>query len=106
MTSGGRNQSIVVLHYTTGLVLLYLSLRTAIHAFGGGGSRHGAVLGAVEALGAVLFLVPRTLGIGALLLLLTLGAAIVMHGLGGAFRGDLLVFAAAVWCVLANRGGT
>ena len=87
----------VLLWWTLGVVLCYLSVRTVLHA-AGAGSRdvHVALLGAIEAAAALLFLVPRTLRLGAAGLLATFAVAFAAHALQGELRSDLLVFAAAV----------
>jgi hypothetical protein len=87
----------LLLWFTTGLVLLIGSIETVQLARGGShhGNPHLVLLGAVEALGAALFMVPRTMRIGAAALLLTIGVAFVVHSVIGEFRGDLLVYAAA-----------
>ena len=57
---------------------------------------HLALLGGTEAIAAVLFLVPRTMRMGAGGLLATLAVAVSVHAALGQFRGDLIVFGAAV----------
>lgn len=56
---------------------------------------HVIALGSLEALGALLFLMPRLLRTAAGLLLVTLTAAIAAHAVRGQFPGALLVYAAA-----------
>ena len=95
--------SFIAFHLTLGLVLLVLSVRTVVEAMAGAGpARLHAVVGALEALGAVLFLVPRSLRIGGALLLLTIGLVIVLHALVGQLRGDLLVYATGTWYVMVH----
>lgn len=86
---------------TLGAVLLLSSFPLAAAAIGTGRWRL-AVLAGVEALGAILFLIPRTLRIGAVLLLLTLGLAIVTLALRGEFPGHLIVYAVGTLFVLAQ----
>src|SRR5206468_3404723 len=99
----------IVFHLTLGLALLYGSVTTAIHGVSetlrqghGGAHFHLAVVGAVEAVGAALFLVPRTLKAGGWLLLSILAIATLFHATQGEFRPDLLVYAAGVWFVMAH----
>lgn len=82
----------------TGLVVLALSVGTVYSALGAARhpAPHLAVLGSIEAIGALLFLVPRTVRWGAGGLLATLAAALALHALLGQFRGDLLVYGAVV----------
>jgi uncharacterized membrane protein YphA (DoxX/SURF4 family) len=65
---------------------------------------HARVIGSIEAVGAAAFLVPRTLRLGAALLLLTLVGAILVHAGRGEWRPDLLVYAAGVVLVTAHGG--
>lgn len=82
----------VLFHVVLGLAVLVGSVLTAWK----GGNPHIRLLGAVEAVGAALFLFPRTVRPGAWLLLLTFGVALVIHITMGEWRGDLLVYAAGV----------
>ena len=84
--------SFVALWLTTGIVLLIGSLRTVIET----GNPHLIALGSLEALSALLFLVPRTMRWGAVGLLVTIAIAFVVHAAMGQFRGDLLLYAATV----------
>jgi hypothetical protein len=85
----------VLFHVVLGATLLVGSVLTALSG-GGHGSAHIRLLGAVEGIGAVMFLFPRTLRPGSWLLLLTIGLALVLHGTMGQWRGDLLVYASGV----------
>lgn len=104
---------------TVGVVLLVGSVRTLETALRGGhgsGNPHVALLAAVEALAAALFLVPRTMRIGAVGLLATTGIAFVVHSLTGGFPTIYLLYAAATafvlvhgpvpWGVLLGRSGS
>lgn len=103
MPPRGLIRSFVVLWWVLGVSLLVLSLRTlsfALHE-GGPGAIHPILIGGIEAAGALLFLVPRTLRVGAAGLLLAIGIAWLMH-LHEQFRWDLLVYAAAVLFVAVH----
>jgi hypothetical protein len=63
------------------------------------------VIGGLEAIGALLFLIPRSVAAGSSLLLIALSIAFVVHAVGGQFRGDLLVYAAVVGFVATNASG-
>ncbi len=88
----------VLLWWTLGLALLVGSVRTVhgAHAAGPRLEPHLALLGGFEAVAALVFLVPRTLRVGAAGLLLALGVAIGAHAATHQLRWDLLVDAAAV----------
>ena len=90
-------RAFVALWWTTGAVILVLSAVTAKQALHADAhDPHVALLAAFEAVSALLFLLPWTLRAGAAGLLLTLAAALLIHGTQGHFRGDLLVYAAVV----------
>ena len=96
-------RSFIAFHLTLGLTLLVLSARTVLEALQGGHAHpHVALLGAMEAAGAVLFLLPRSLRAGGVLLLITIGLAFLVHAATGQFRGDLLVYAAGTWFVMVH----
>jgi hypothetical protein len=102
MNTARLRWAFVALHLTLSLALFYLSLRTVLHGLrssGGAEAAHEIVIGGLEALGALLLLIPRTLGIGAVLVLLTIGVAILLHAVTGTIRADLFVYAAATWFV-------
>ncbi len=108
MTTPLFRRSFTVFHLVLGLGILWLSVRTvigALHSEAGHHDPHALALGAVEGIGALLFLLPWTLRVGAALLLLTIVTAAVIHGLAGQWRVDLLIYAAGVWLVAARRGG-
>ena len=84
-----------------GLALLWGSLHTVLHS--SSTDLHARRIGSIEALGALAFLVPRTLRAGAALLLVTLVLAVVLHLARGEFRADLLVYAAGVLLVATHE---
>jgi hypothetical protein len=91
------------LWWLTGMVLFVLSAETAWFARGSNNHNvHALIVGSIEAVGAVLFLIPRTLGIGSTLLLIALSIAFVVHAAAGQFRADLLVYGAVVGFVAIN----
>ena len=106
MVTRTLRRSFITFHLTLGLTLLFLSARTALDALSAGHSdSHVAVLGQVEAIGAALFLFPRGLRAGGVLLLLTISLALLVHLASGQFRGDLLVYAAGTWFVVVHGPG-
>ena len=106
MVTTTLRRSFIAFHLTLGFTLLFFSARTALQALGGGhGEPHIAALAIVEAVGATLFLLPRTLRIGGALLLLSLGAAVLVHALSGLLRADVLVYAAGTWFVMVHGAG-
>jgi uncharacterized membrane protein YphA (DoxX/SURF4 family) len=108
MTSNAFGRVFLAFHLILGATLLVLSV-LSLHSTlrGSTPSVHVLLVAGVEALGAVLFLVPRTVRIGAALLALTLLVALFLHAARAQFRGDLLVYLAGVVLVAsrATRGG-
>src|SRR5262245_58154818 len=96
MPSRSLMRSFLLLWMVTGAVLLVGSVRTVVEGAGSHPNPHLVLLGGVEALAALLFVVPRTMRLGAIGLLVTIGIAFVVHTVMGQFRGDLLLYAATV----------
>jgi hypothetical protein len=90
-------------HAILGAVVLIESIRTALHALGGRANHHLFLLATVEAIGAALFLVPRTLLVGAGAMLLTFAIAFLVHAARGEFNLGLLVYAAGTILVAARH---
>ena len=106
MTGDRLGWPFIVLHLSLGLVVLYGSVRTALGALHAGvpgePNWHLVLLGTVEAIGALLFLLPKCTRVGGAVMLATFGIAIVAHALQREFPGNLLVYAAATWFVMAH----
>ena len=102
----GSRRAFLGFHLTLGIVVLVQSVHTALWAAPfsthAGGSWHLFVLATVEALGALLFLLPRTLYLGGLLLLSTFAVALVAHAMRGELLSTLLVYAAGTLFVMAH----
>ena len=64
------------------------------------------VLGSVEVAAAILFLVRRTMTLGAIGLLAVFAIAFVVHGFRGQFPLALVVYAAAVYLVMSEGSKT
>src|SRR5258705_14003933 len=101
-------RSFTAFHLILGLGILWLSVRTVLGALQpetGHHDLHAVILGTVEAIGALLFLLPWTLRVGAALLLLTIAVVAVVHASAGHWRIDLLIYAAGGWPVAPPPGG-
>jgi len=104
MSSSSERRSFICLHLVLGIGLLVGSIQMLVHAMQELHGRHGhlALVATVEALGAVLFLWPRTLRVGGAMLLVVLLGMQAVH----AFRGDwplnFLTYAAATWYVMVH----
>ena len=95
-----------VFHVTLGIVVFIASVTTLLHALGwhrGGVQLHRlALLAGIEALAALLFLVPPTLRVGGVLLLGTFALAITVHLVSGEFPAPLFVYAAGTALVMVH----
>lgn len=101
VSSGERlRRAFVAFHLILGLTLLWGSVSTVLHA--GPADVHARLIGSIEAVGALAFLVPRTLGLGAVLLLVAVVSAMVIHATRGEWRLDLLVYGAGILLVAAH----
>lgn len=97
-------RAFVMQWWTVGIVICYLSVRTVYQGLGHGHELdpHAAVIGGLEAIAALLFLIPPTMKIGATALITIFAVVFLMHAARMQFRGDLLVYAAAVWFVAVH----
>ena len=93
-------RAFLILYVTLGLVVLAQSVQTVIAAHHGAAITpdrlHALLVGAVEAIAALLFLVPQTMGVGANTLLAVFALAFGLHALEGHPNFTLLVYAAGV----------
>ena len=104
MPSRSLLRAFVALWLVTGTVLLVASIATVQEAWAGSRhiNPHLATLGGLEAVAALLFMLPRTLRAGAIALLVTIAVAFMTHIVLGQFRGDLLLYGTAVAFVLVH----
>lgn len=103
--------AIIGLQWTLGLVVLieagfFAFAQAEIHSFGKTGLPHSLrlVIAFSEIVGAVLFLIPRTVVVGSwLLVAVFLGAAAIhlLHGFGNI--GGLFIYAAAAFVVMTQQ---
>lgn len=104
MTSPGARRAYRLFHAVLGLGLLAMSLLTFLHARDEhGGLGHLAFVAGLEALGAVFFLVPRTVRWGGAALLVVLIPGFVFNLVHGEWRLEVLIYVAGVWLVM-NQG--
>lgn len=98
-------RAFVAFWWILGGVLLVLSVQTVRSAIGSAASHsdvHAVLVGSVEAIAAVLFLIPGAMRVGGVGLLLTLAVGFVVHTFRGHFAGPLLVYAAGVVFVMVH----
>ena len=103
-------RSFVAFHLTLGLGLLLGSVQTLLHALAPANRhrpshQHLALIAAVEAIAAILFVLPGTLRPGALLLVLAIGLAFIAHAIHGEWRPDLAIYATGAWFVFVHGHG-
>lgn len=93
-------RAFLALYFTLGVVVLIESFETVLAARRGAFPDHDRVhallVGSVETIAALLFLVPRTMAVGATTLLAVFALAFAVHALGGHPNLALLVYAAGV----------
>ena len=93
-------RAFLVLYVTVGVIVCAESVQTVLAALQGDFSAHdrphALVLGGLEAVAAILFLIPQTMRWGAAGLLMIFALAFCLHAVGGHLNLDLLIFAAAV----------
>ena len=93
-------RAFLALYVTLGLVVLFESVATVLaatgHGFHGPDRLHAQILGSVEAVAAVAFLVPRAMAVGATALLAIFALAFGLHILQGSPNLVLLVYGAGV----------
>lgn len=104
-------QVLAAFRVVLGASLLYGSATTAIASAVNAGVNHAGrihvlLLASVEALGALLLLLPRTRQAGAVLLLLTIGLAFLLHLVRRELRPDLLVYLVGVVLVAVHDRST
>lgn len=87
----------LLFHLVLGAALLWGSVDTVLHL--GPSDPHALVIGTIEAVAAAAFLMPRTMRVGAGVLLMVLALAFLVHAARGEWRPDLLVYAAGVLLV-------
>jgi len=89
-------RAFVFLWWTLGLVLLVVSIQTVQDTLGTNHHSPLVLLAGTEAVAALLFLLPRTMRVGAAGLLLVLAVAFLLHLTQRQFRWDLVLYASAV----------
>lgn len=106
MNHSTLRRTFIIFHLTLGILVFIESLSTVLRSVGGQKIQHFntvlAVFASMEALAALLFLLPFTMRLAGAALLLIFAAALLFHGLHGEFLSTLLVYAAGVAFVMAH----
>lgn len=103
MTAVNVRREFRLFHAILGIGLLILSLQALRHALGeheGGGQLHLAMVSGLQAVSAVLFLIPRTVRWGGAILLLILIVGFTEALTRGELELQRLIYAAGVWFVM------
>lgn len=98
-------RAFLVLWWTLGVLLLWYSLRmvtTTLSSPDAAAHLHIVILASLEALAALLFLVPRTMRVGGVSLLVIFAAAFAIHAVHREFASQLILYAAAVAFVVVH----
>lgn len=114
MTQDRARSAITLLRWVLGLVILQEAARfafssSAAAAFAKTGLPNAVHLGLAwsEMIAALIFLLPGLVRVGGWFLIVVLSFAIVVHLLHGWFDvGDLVIYAAATWAVIAANPQT
>jgi hypothetical protein len=99
-----ERRGFILFHVTLGTVVFIESAITIRHGLMGhqlgGHALHAILLGSFEAIGAELFLIPRTVRVGGMIMILSCLIAILIHGLLPELR--LFVYAAGTAFVMVR----
>jgi hypothetical protein len=106
MSHRALRSSFLIFHCVLGAVVFLESVITVLHAHGRGQAQPHALalvlFAGAEAIAALLFLLPATMRVDAIILLLIFGVAFVIHGVQGDPPLTLLVYAAGVALVMIH----
>lgn len=108
--TGQKKCALLALQWTLGVVILIEATLFVMPSAGREFARTHMpnalreILGWGEIVGAVLFLIPRTIVSGGWVLIAIFALAIVVHLLHGMWNvGNLAIYAATAWAVVENR---
>lgn len=95
-------RAFMIFHAVLGGVLLILSHNALFHSLHAHGFGHLTFVAALELVGALLFLIPRTLKLGGITLLVVLIPGFIVHLTRGEWELQLLIYAAGVYFVMMH----
>lgn len=102
MTSPHLRWAFMVFHGVLAGVLLILSHNALFHSMHTHGFGHLTLVAALEMLGALLLLIPRTLKVGGMALLVVLIPGFIVHLTRGEWEPQLLIYAAGVYFIMVH----
>ncbi len=104
MTSRSFQRVFALFHVVLALVVFLVSIGALWRAMApqphGNPNLHLVILAGIEALAAILFLIPKSLDVGGTVLLVVFGIALAIHGIRGQL--SLFVYAAGVLLVMVH----
>lgn len=102
MPAAQVRRAFMVFHAVLGGTLLIMSHNTLFHSLHEHGLGHLTLVAALEMVGALLLLIPRTLKIGGSALLVVLIPGLVVHLTRGEWEPQLLIYAAGVYFIMTH----
>jgi hypothetical protein len=104
MATPASQRAFSIFHFVLGSGILLFAARTAVDSLTGAHSLPPLlVVGAgIEALGAALFIFPRTLRVGGTIMLFAMTTVLVLDGLSRRWRIDLLIYLAGTYYVMVH----
>ncbi len=104
MSAPALRGAFAVFHVVLGSGILFLAGRTVVDGVTGAHPLSSLLLigAGIEALGAVLFMFPRTLRIGGTIMLLTMTTVLILDSLSRHWRIDLLIYLAGTYYVMVH----
>ncbi len=95
-------RAFMVFHGVLGGVLLIMGHNALYHSLHQHGFGHLTLVAALELIGAILLLIPRTLKIGGVALLVVLIPGFIAHLTRGEWELQLLIYAAGVYFIMVH----
>lgn len=102
MASARLRRAFMLFHAILGGMLVLMSHDVLYHSLHAHGFGHLTLVAALELIGAVLLLIPRTLTIGGVALLVVLIPGFVLHLTRGEWEPQLLIYAAGVYFIMVH----
>lgn len=95
-------RAFMVFHAVLGGVLIWMSHDALFHSLHEHGVSHFTFVAALELVGAILLLIPRTLKIGGVALMIVLIPGFITHLSRGEWELQLLIYAAGVYFIMVH----
>ena len=102
MAAQSVRRAFMLFHAVLGGVLLIMSHNALYHSLHEHGFGHLTVVAALELIGAILLLIPRTPWIGGVALLVVLVPGFIVHLTRGEWKPQLLIYAVGVYFIMVH----